>query len=176
MYCGTVARELSDDNISVRPEKGICLSGTPVRNGSWICGSRHMGKKRQRSCCLFMQEQHPLTSPLLSGAAFPWRICSSRLEEEGVKTEVHPISAVCPVYIRTLIIWKDLKTFREGLFAVQDVSSMLCGRACGSQGGSTGTGCVRRAGRKVPPCGGRTDPCRRTAGSPETAAWWKHGI
>lgn len=45
--CG---KRTSGYNISVPAGKRNCLSGTPVRNGSWICGSRHMGKKRQRSC------------------------------------------------------------------------------------------------------------------------------
>lgn len=93
-----------------------------------------MGKKRQRSCSGSMQEQHPLTVRCCR-SRISVEDLRSRLEEEGVKTEVHPYLpyALC---ISGFDYLEGLETFREGLFAVQDVSSMLVGELADPKAGA----------------------------------------
>lgn len=49
-----------------------------------------------------------------------------RLEQEGVKTEIHPYLS-CALRLSGYDYLESLESFNEGLFAVQDVSSMLAG-------------------------------------------------
>lgn len=57
-----------------------------------------------------------------------------RLAEEGVKTEPHPYLSYA-LYISGYDYLESLASFREGLFAVQDVSSMLVGEAAAPRAG-----------------------------------------
>ena len=120
----TVARELPDLAYPADRKKEMSVRYSCPE---WILElwEQEYGEKKTEIMLRSMQEEHPLTI----------RCCQSRvsveelrrrLQEEGVKSELHPYLpyALC---ISGFDYLEGLETFREGLFAVQDVSSMLAG-------------------------------------------------
>lgn len=129
----TVARELPDITYPSDRKKELSVRYSCPE---WILDlwEQTYGEEKTELMLRSMQEQHPLTV----------RCCRSRismedlrrrLEEEGVKTEVHPYLpyALC---ISGFDYLEGLETFREGLFAVQDVSSMLVGELADPKAGA----------------------------------------
>ena len=81
-----------------------------------------------------LQEEHPLTIRCCRNRISVEEL-RSRLEEEGVKSEIHPYLPYA-LSISGYDYLEGLETFREGFFAVQDVSSMLVGELAAPRAGA----------------------------------------
>lgn len=86
---------------------------------------KEYGEETAESIVKSFQEERPLTIRCCQNRVSPGEL-RSRLEEEGVKAEIHPYLPYA-LYISGYDYLEGLESFREGLFAVQDVSSMLVG-------------------------------------------------
>lgn len=86
---------------------------------------KEYGEKTAESIVKSFQEERPLTIRCCQNRVSPGEL-RIRLEKEGVKAEIHPYLPYA-LYISGYDYLEGLESFREGLFSVQDISSMLVG-------------------------------------------------
>lgn len=79
------------------------------------------------------QKEKPLTIRCCQNHGTPEEL-KNRLEQEGVKVREHPYLS-CAFEIEDYDYLEGLKSFRQGLFTVQDISSMLAGELADPQAG-----------------------------------------
>ena len=102
----------------------------------WILDlwQQEYGEEKTEIMLRSLQEEHPLTIRCCRNRISVEEL-RSRLEEEGVKSESHPHLPYA-LSISGYDYLEGLETFREGFFAVQDVSSMLVGELAAPRAGA----------------------------------------
>ena len=128
----------------------------------WILDlwQQEYGEEKTEIMLRSLQEEHPLTIRCCRNRISVEEL-RSRLEEEGVKSEIHPYLPYA-LSISGYDYLEGLETFREGFFAVQDVSSMLVGELAAPRAGAQVLDVCAAPGGKSLHVAERTHPCRRS--------------
>lgn len=111
----------------VWPEDAVRQMEVKYSVPTWIIEewSAVCGREETELLLRGLHEKRPL-SVRVNGAKITSEECSKRLKEEGVFVRTHPYLPDC-LEISGYNYLGGLESFREGLFQVQDVSSMLTG-------------------------------------------------
>lgn len=128
-----VARGLPDVTY---PKEGSRALSVQYSCPQWITElfEEEYGRERTEIMLRAFQEERPLTIRCCQNRISVEEL-RERLSEEGVKTEVHTYLPYA-LYISGFDYLESLDSFQEGLFAVQDVSSMLVGELAAPDAGA----------------------------------------
>ena len=92
-----------------------------------------MGKRLQRRWQQIFQKEKPITIRCCMNRVTP-EVLKEKLEAEGAKVEAHPYLPYA-FYLSDYDYLEGLESFQEGLFAVQDISSMFVGELAAPKAG-----------------------------------------